>query len=161
MLFSMWKAGVFLLSLPHILTQVHAQTNAFTNPSPGPNQHYPQGSFLVTEFETNYKHPYLSLYCSDIVNRKLDPSVLEAVFLTTVSSDMTLAIIKEAIFPAWRRQYVITLNYAPQPNCYLHMQDGNGTAASAPSFGTGIFAITADANWAGNVVDIPNFCAKR
>ena len=52
---------------------IDTATDHFINPGIGPGQQFKQGSILVVTFETTFENPYLSLYCSNINNRKAFP----------------------------------------------------------------------------------------
>lgn len=60
------------------------------------------------------------------------------------------AIINEKIDPPTERKFNLELDYAPQPNCYLQIQEGEGPPSQAASFGTGIFSIEKDESWKGD-----------
>ncbi|KAL8923009.1 MAG: hypothetical protein Q9208_004821 [Pyrenodesmia sp. 3 TL-2023] len=93
--------------------------NTFYYPTASAGQSFRQGEELNVSWTTNFTDPYLDLFCSNINNpiqqyKIPDPSV---------------------------NNFKIMLDYAPQPNCLLQIQDGPGPVAERPSFGTGVFAI--------------------
>ncbi|KAL8924247.1 MAG: hypothetical protein Q9172_002787, partial [Xanthocarpia lactea] len=93
--------------------------NSFYYPTASAAQSFRQGEELNVSWTTNFTDPYLDLFCSYINNpiqqyKISDPSV---------------------------NNFKIKLDYAPQPNCLLQIQDGPGPVAERPSFGTGVFAI--------------------
>ncbi|CAL8584859.1 hypothetical protein XPA_010442 [Xanthoria parietina] len=94
-------------------------SNSFYYPTASAGQSFRQGEELNVSWTTNFTDPHLDIFCSNINNpiqqyRISDPSV---------------------------NNFKIQLDYAPQPNCLLQIQDGPGPVAERPSFGTGVFAI--------------------
>ncbi|KAL8671137.1 MAG: hypothetical protein Q9168_004352 [Polycauliona sp. 1 TL-2023] len=120
--------------------------NYFINPGPQGNDNFIPNEIIHVAFKTDYKKPYLSLFCGNLA---------QAVLATT---NVT---VKEGGVGSFDLPGQDT---NAVPNCYFQMQDGIQTnPAAQPSFGTGIFAIgngEADAGGSGRVLNATQECCK-
>ncbi|KAI4222726.1 MAG: hypothetical protein L6R36_005930 [Xanthoria steineri] len=108
-------------------------SNSFYYPTASAGQSFRQGEELNVSWTTNFTDPHLDLFCSNINNQT-----------SRASADIvipTSAIQQYRISDPSVNNFKIQLDYAPQPNCLLQIQDGPGPVAERPSFGTGVFAI--------------------
>ena len=88
----------------------------------------------------------------------LAPTSPTSIHPLSSQTDYPAAIINEKIEPNTATEHDTQLDYAPQPNCYLEMQDGDGPSADASAFRTAIFSITKDDSWKGNVQQVDDGC---